>query len=120
AGRRWPLAPLALLASAIALACGCGGGARLSAPAGLKLQREHLAAMAAALQSVRVITAQEVWAAKQAWPAIAHGLPQPPTRLTRQAIGVARSKAQAIVLPPLLHEGQALTLTGPAAQTAGL
>jgi len=38
----------------------------------------------------------------------------------RQAIGAARAKAQAIVLPPPLQEGQAVTLTGPAAQIAGL
>ena len=109
-----------LLASAIALACGCGGSARLSAPAGVKLQREHLVATAAVLQSLRAVTAQEVSAAKQVWPSIAHGLSQPPTPPARQAIGVARSRAQAIVLPPLLQEGRAVTLTGPAAQIAGL
>ena len=101
---------LALLALTIALACGCGGGsARLSAPAGLRLQREHLSAMAAALRSLRAATAQEVSAAKGAWPLIAHGLPRPPTPQARQAIAAAQAKAQAIVLPPLLHEGQAVT-----------
>src|SRR5204862_3011102 len=63
-GRRSSLALLVLLASAIALACGCGGSARLSAPAGVKLQREHLVATAAVLQSLRAVTAQEVSAAK--------------------------------------------------------
>ena len=109
-----------LLASALALAGGCGGSAHPSAPTGLKLQREHMAAMAATLQSLRAVTAQEVSASKAAWPAIAHGLPQSPTPFSRQAIGAARSKAQAIALPPLLHEGQALRLMGPAAQIAGL
>jgi hypothetical protein len=109
-----------LLPSAPALACGCGASARLSAPAGLRLQREQLVATAAALQSLRAVTAQEVSAAKEAWPLIAHGLPQPPTPRARQAIGAARSKAQAIALPPPLQEGQAVTLTGPAAQIAGL
>jgi hypothetical protein len=119
-GRRPALALLALLASTIALACGCGGSARLSAPAGLRLQRQHLAAMATTLRSLRAATAQEVSAAKAAWPLIAHGLPHLPTPQVRAAIAAAQAKAQAIVLPPLLHEGEAVTLTGPAAQIAGL
>ena len=92
----------------------------MSAPAGLTLEREHLAATAAALRALRPSTAQEVTAAKAAWPSIAHGLPHTLTPQARAAIAAAGARAQTIKLPPVLQEGRIVTLTGPAAQIAGL
>ena len=92
----------------------------MSAPAGLTLEREHLAATAAALRALGPSTAQEVTAAKAAWPSIAHGLPHTLTPQARAAIATARVRAQTIKLPPVLQEGRIVTLTGPAAQIAGL
>ena len=103
----------------------------MSAPAGVRLERADLATTAAALRALRPATAQEVSAAKAAWPSIAHGVPHTLTPQARAAIAAVRARVQTIerlgrtmtlsgLLPPVLQEGGSATLTGPAAQIAGL
>ncbi len=105
-----------------ALATGCGGAASKAAtPAALKLEREDLAAACRALQSVRAPVSREVAATKAAWPLIANGLPADVGAVSGSP-AAARAAASAVRLPipALFSEAQARTLTGPAAQIAGL
>jgi hypothetical protein len=108
-----------LLGGAVALCCGCGGGAGES-PAALRLQREDLIGVARALQQVQAPVDAEVAAAKVVWPAIANGLPAGAVQSSRPEIAIAAARAAAIRLPAQLQEARAASLTGPAAQIAGL
>jgi hypothetical protein len=103
----------------------------MSAPAGLRLERADLATTAAALRALQPSTAHEVSAAKAAWPSIAHGVPHTLTPQARAAIAAVRARVRTIerlgrtmalsgLLPRVLQEGGSATLTGPAAQLAGL
>jgi hypothetical protein len=75
-----------------------------------------------ALREVERPVAGEVAAAKRAWPLIANGLPTGAKALasTRAPIAAAAASAAKIPTPPLLAEAQAVSLTGPASQLAGL
>jgi hypothetical protein len=108
-----------LLGGAGAGACGCGASGSESAAA-LRLQREDLIAVARALEELSSPVAAEVAAAKTAWPSIANGLPERGTESIRSLLAAAATRAAAIHLPAPLHEAEAVSLTGPAAQIAGL
>jgi len=113
---------LPLLCSvAAALLAGCGGAGKHSTPAALKLEREDLLAVTRALRSVEAPVAQEVRATRAAWPSIANGLPRDTTAISgSQLVADASASASRLIVPQLFSEAQAATLTGPAAQIAGL
>jgi hypothetical protein len=114
------VAALLLTTSALgSLAAGCGGGSDVS-PAGRKLQREDLLAVSHALQGLEGQVGAEVRATKAAWPMVADGLPRDATRIDRTAIAAAAASAAAIALPDVLQEQRVVSLTGPAAELAGL
>jgi len=122
--RRLTLPLLCSVAAAVLAAAvlgGCGGSSKQSTPAALKLQREDLLAVTRALKSVEAPVAREVQATKAAWPLIANGLPADTTAISGapRAAQAANSAAQ-LNVPPLFSEAQAATLSGPAAQLAGL
>lgn len=109
-----------LLAAAIA---GCSGGTskRSSSPAALKLQRDDLAVASHALASVQAPVALEVSATKAAWPLIANGLPREIDSVSGSPLAArAAASAAQLRLPTLFGEAQVRSLTGPAAQLAGL
>jgi len=115
------LAPsMCALAFALALA-GCGSTSSESTPAALKLQREDLATASRALQAAAGPTTREVAATKAAWPLIANGLPADASSVSdATAFGQATLAAARLRMPVLFGEAQARSLTGPAAQLAGL
>ncbi len=99
---------------------GCGG--TTVTPAELRLQREDLIAVSRALRRIENPVANEVAAAKRAWPLIANGLSastQAPADARTPVAAAARSAAK-IHTPSLLTEAQAVSLTGPASGLAGL
>jgi hypothetical protein len=104
---------------AIGVASGCGAS-RLSTPAELKLQREDLIAVVHALRSSEAPVGREVADAKAAWPLVANGLPTNIPASVRSSIAAAGESAAQIELPALLQEAQAVVLTGPASQLAGM
>jgi hypothetical protein len=112
------------VASAAALLAGCGGsGSGASTPAAERLQREDLLAVAHGLRRAEASAAREMAAARVAWPLVANGFPPATTTVppaTRTALSAASSAAHAIVLPTLMGETQARSLTGPAAGITGL
>jgi hypothetical protein len=112
------LAALGLVLGAAALCCGCGSAGESAAA--LRLQREDLILVARSLSEVAGPVDAEVAAAKAAWPAIAHGLPPRPSGSARLLIAAAAASSAAIHLPTALQETQVASLTGPAAQIAGL
>jgi hypothetical protein len=114
--------PAGLLAIALTLALSaCGGSSSDSTAAGLKLQREDLAAACRALDSAKPAVAREVAATKAAWPLIANGIPADASRVsTVPSLQAAVAAAAALRPPPLFEEAQARTLAGSAAQLAGL
>lgn len=115
------LLTLSGVASAAGLLSGCGGSSSTVTPAAERLQREDLAAAAHGLRQAEASTAREMAAARVAWPLVANGLPAsaiPPA--TQTALSATSEAAHAIVLPPLMGEMQARSLTGPAAGVTGL
>jgi hypothetical protein len=112
------LAALVLVLGAATLCCGCGSGGESAAA--LRLQREDLIVVARALVEVSGPLDAEVAAAKTAWPSIANGLPRRHAESTRALIATAAARAAAIRLVAPLGESEAVSLTGPAAQIAGL
>jgi hypothetical protein len=99
----------------------CGSTSKQSTPPALKLQREDLAATARALKSAAGPVVREVAASKAAWPLIANGLASNAGNLSgTAAVGAATRAATQLRLPVLFGEAQTRTLTGPAAQLAGL
>jgi hypothetical protein len=113
------VALLCLLAPTLSACAGKSG--KGSSPTAQKLQREDLVAIARALHSAQAPVAREVAATKAAWPAIASGLPADAGGLSGDArVRAASESSTALALPKLFGEAQARTLTGPAAQLAGL
>jgi hypothetical protein len=110
------------VAGAAGLLAGCGGTSSASTPAAERLQRGDLVAVAHGLRRAETSTGREMAAARIAWPLVANGLPAtgtiPPA--TRAALATASGAAHAIVLPTLMGETQARSLTGPAAGVTGL
>jgi hypothetical protein len=113
---------LLLLAGLLAaLLTSCGGTSKQSTPAAQRLEREDLLAASHALKSAEEPVAREVAATKTLWPLIANGLPADTTAISRaQRTAGATQAAGRLKLPRLFSEAQAGTLTGPAAQLAGL
>jgi hypothetical protein len=99
---------------------GCGGAEAAHSRAALKLSREDLLAVCSALELAESQTAAEVAAAKQAWHFIADGPPRVIAPSTQRAIEAAAASAAAIRLPAPLTRIQSTSLTGPAADLAGL
>jgi hypothetical protein len=112
-------AALLLLSGAAIAAGGCGGGEGAS-PTELRLEREDLIAVSHALERAQGSVAKEVAATKVAWPLVANGLPADPARIPRASIEAAAASAARLEVPAPLQEAQEGTLTGPAAQLAGL
>lgn len=109
-----------LLMSSVAIASsGCGKAGSSSTPAEQRLQREDLVAVARALKSAEGSVALEVAATKSAWRLTANGLPTS-TAGARAPVAAAAKDAARVVVPALLSEAQAVSLTGPASQLAGL
>jgi hypothetical protein len=108
-----------LLSATLLIAAGCGGG-KTPSQAELRLQREDLVAVSHALKSAEGPVASEVAATKQAWPLVANGLPAHPASGLHSPIAAATSSAAQIQVPALLQDAQAVALTGPASQLAGL
>jgi hypothetical protein len=97
---------------------GCAGTNRSSDPA-VELQRQDLAAVTRALAATQSSVGQAVAASKRAWPLVVNGVSDP-SATPRLAIAAAGASAARVKVPPLLEEAQAASLTGPAAQLAGL
>lgn len=108
-----------LLALGGGLLCsGCGTAGESAAA--LRLQREDLIAVARALKRIEAPVGAEVAAAKAVWPSIADGLPRNGVQANRSLIANAAAKAAAIHLAAPLGEPDSVSLTGQAAQLAGL
>ena len=85
-----------------------------------KLQRQDLAAVSRALARTQSSVGEAVTAGKRAWPLVVNGLSADMSATPRLPIAAAGASAARVKVPPLLEEGQAVSLTGPAAQLAGL
>ncbi len=103
---------------------GCGGAPSAIAPTAERLQREDLVAVAHGLRQAEASAAREMAAARIAWPPVANGLPATATATlppaTRTSLSAANRAARALLLPGLMGEAQARSLTGPAAGITGL
>jgi hypothetical protein len=113
------VATLLLLLSGV-VAAGCGASGDASSSDAVRLQREDLVAVSRALTSAEPSVATEVAAARTAWPLVANGLPTGAVAVNRAPIDAATQSAAKIQTPALLGEAEAVSLTGPAAQLAGL
>jgi hypothetical protein len=113
-----------LLGAALALAAlsaaGCGGGHRSEAE--LRLEREDLIAVCRALRKAESPVADQLSAAKRAWPWVANGLPKDARTLAgvRATIAAAALSAARLPEPPPMTETENRYLTGPGAPLAGL
>jgi hypothetical protein len=106
---------------ASAVLAGCGSTSRVAAnPATEKLQREDLVAVSHSLRQAEESAKREMATARIAWPLVANGLPASIPPATRRALSAASGAARAIVVPSLMSQEQARSLTGPAADIAGL
>ena len=114
------LLALSGVAGAAGLLAGCGGSSSVSTPAAERLQREDLVATVRGLRHAEGFLRREMAAARIAWPLVANGLPASIPPSVRPALSTASEAAHAIVVPPLMSETQARSLTGPAAGVAGL
>ena len=99
---------------------GCGAGSNSSSDPAVKLQRQDLAAVTRALAGTQSSVGQAVAASKRAWPLVVNGLSANPGATPGLPIAAAGASAARVKVPPLLEEAQAVSLTGPAAQLAGL
>ena len=111
------------LVATVGLLAGCGGSSSATTPAAERLQREDLVAAAHGLRQAEASAAREMAAARVAWPLVANGLPATGTTLppaTLRALSGARAATRALVLPALMGETAARSLTGPAAGVTGL
>ncbi len=99
---------------------GCGSTNRATSPAEAGLEREDLVAVSRDLRQAESSLQREMAATRIAWPLVANGLPTSISATTRVAITNASRTAQAIVVPALMSEAQARSLTGPAAGIASL
>jgi hypothetical protein len=111
-------APL-LLAGLLALS-GCGGSGEATSAAVLNLRREDFLVACRALNSAAGRVAVEVGAARRTWRLIVDGLPRVITADTEQALASAAASAAGVMLPSPFQEPRGLSLTGPAADVAGL
>jgi hypothetical protein len=107
-----------VLLGGIAVA-GCGGSDSPS-PAALRLQRHDLAIVSRALEETESSVGSEVAAARRAWPLVANGLPSDAAAISSLPIAAAADSARKLKVPSPLQEAQAISLTGPGAQLAGL
>ncbi len=116
---RGPGLLLLVVPVAVALS-GCGGSHR--SPAELRLEREDLVAVSRALERVQSPVANELAAARRAWPLVVNGLPRATNALVaaRAPISSAAASVRRIRTPPLLSEAQAVSLTGPGSPIAGM
>jgi hypothetical protein len=110
---------LLLLGGIAVVAAGCGGSASPS-PAALRLERQDLAVVGRALEDSESSVGSEVAAARRAWPLVANGLPSDATAISSLPIAAAAHSARRVKVPLPLQEAQAVSLTGPGAQLAGL
>jgi hypothetical protein len=101
-------------------ASGCGGTSDSSSDPAVNLQRQDLGAVSRALARTRSSVGQAVSASKQAWPLVVNGLSAHGSATPRRPIAAAEASAARVRVPPLLEEAHAVSLTGPAAQLAGL
>jgi hypothetical protein len=100
---------------------GCADTRSVAAsPAAQRLQREDLVAVSRGLREAEGSAKREMAAAKIAWPLVANGLPPSISTTMRVAVASTSRAAQAIVVPALMSEAQARSLTGPAAGIASL
>jgi hypothetical protein len=112
---------LGAVASVGGLLIGCGGTRGIATNAtAQRLQREDLVAVARGLRRAEGSAGREMDAARIAWPLVANGLPASIPPATHAALSKAAAAARAIVVPPLMGEIQARSLTGPAAGITGL
>jgi hypothetical protein len=109
---------LLVLGGVLIASSGCGT-AGITTPAAQRLQREDLVAVCRALKSTQRSVSVELAAAKPAWRLIVNGLPATAAS-ARPSVAAATASSQAVEVPALLSESQAVSLTGPAAQLAGL
>jgi hypothetical protein len=109
-----------LLLSCLAIAAGCAGSGTTPAPGAVRLRREDLVAVSRALKSTTSSVSVEVSATKAAWPLVANGLPAGTPTGARAPVEAAAQSAAKVKLPALMEEAQAVSLTGPAAELAGL
>jgi len=109
-----------LLSGATIAVASCGTASETSSPTALRLQREDLLAVSRALRTAEPSVAREVADARRAWPLVAHGLHAGSAAIARSPVDAATKSSVKIELPALLGEKQAASLTGPAAQLAGL
>jgi len=114
------LLTLSGVAGAAGLLAGCGRSGSASTPAAERLQREDLVATVRGLRQAEGSLRREMAAARIAWPQVANGLPASIPPSVRPALSTASEAARAIVVPPLMSERQARSLTGPAAGIASL
>ena len=108
-----------MLAGLLALG-GCGAAGKASTSPALKLSREDLLAVSHALPPLAGQVAVEVAASRGAWRLIANGLPRSIPASVPPAIAAAAASAGRVIVPAPLREAQTRTLTGPAAEIAGL
>jgi hypothetical protein len=109
-----------LLGAVAVMVLGCGGAHETSSPAALNLERQDLGALSRALETLAGSVGKEVSATKRAWPLVANGLPATASANWTTAVAAAAASAEKLRVPALLEEAQVLSLTGPAAQLAGL
>jgi hypothetical protein len=102
------------------VAAGCGGTGETSSLAALRLQREDLVAVGRALQAAESSVGWEVTTSRAAWRLVANGLPTDTAAIARPPIAAAAESAAKIRVPVLFEEAKAASLTGPAAELAGL
>jgi hypothetical protein len=114
------LLALSGVAGATGVLAGCGDSGSASTPATERLQREDLIAVGHGLRQAESSVGREMAAARIAWPLVANGFPASIPPATRSAVSTASGTARAIVVPPLMSEVQARSLTGPAAGITGL
>jgi hypothetical protein len=86
----------------------------------LELQRQDLAAVSRALAASQSSVGQAVADGKRAWPLVVNGVSGDMSATPRLFIAAAGASAAMVKVPPLLEEAQAVSLTGPASQLAGL
>jgi hypothetical protein len=108
-----------LLSGTLLLTAGCGAG-KTPTQAELRLQREDLVAVSHALAGVKGPVSNEVAATRLAWPLVANGLPPHPASSPQSPIATATHSAALIKVPALMQDAEAVALTGPASQLAGL
>jgi hypothetical protein len=116
------IATLLFLGGVMTLAAGCGetNDDATASQAALRLQREDLIAASSALARTEMPVRSEVTATKAAWALVANGLPANAAAIPRPPIRAAAETAAKLKMPAIFDEARAPSLTGPAAELAGL